>query len=261
MPELPDLTIYAENLEKKLAGKKVRSVSFHDRGRLNVAPDQLSSALTGAKIAAVRRTGKQVSFQADNGAVLRVHLMLTGGFVLAGADQLKGVEAPVVSIAFTDGCALAVSDPKGWATLTLNPQPEREAPDALEVSLEQLQQLCARKPKALIKALLLDQALIGGIGNAYADEILWEARISPKSAAGKLPPEAVSALARAIPAVLEDAIAELRKRHPDMVSGEYREFLKVHRPGLKKSPTGAPVIKENVSSKQTYYTDEQRLYR
>ncbi|GAW69081.1 formamidopyrimidine-DNA glycosylase [Geoanaerobacter pelophilus] len=261
MPELPDLTIYAENLDKKLAGKKVRSVSFHGRGRLNVAPDQLSSALTGAKIAAVKRTGKQVSFQADNGAVLRVHLMLTGGFVLAGADQLKGVEAPVVSIAFTDGCALAVSDPKGWATLTLNPQPEREAPDALDVSLEQLQQLCARKPKALIKALLLDQSLIGGIGNAYADEILWEARISPKSAAGKLPPEAVSALARAIPAVLEDAIAELRKRHTDMVSGEYREFLKVHRPGLKKSPTGAPVIKENVSSKQTYYTDEQRLYR
>lgn len=261
MPELPDLTVYAENLARKLTGKKITKVSFHDRGRLNVAPDELSAALTGAKVSAVRRTGKQISFQGDNGAVLRVHLMLTGGFVLSMAEQLDRLEALVVSITFSDGSALAVSDPKGWATLTLNPQPEREAPDALDLGADQLQQLCAKKPKALIKALLLDQALIGGIGNAYADEILWEARISPKSAAGKLPPEAVSALARAIPAVLKDAIAQLRKRHPDMVAGEYREFLKVHRPSLKQSPTGAPIIKENISSKQTYYTDEQQLYR
>lgn len=260
MPELPDLTIYAENLAKKLAGKKVKKVSFHDRGRLNVKPEELSEALIGAEISEVRRTGKQVSFQVSNGAVLRVHLMLTGGFVFTSAEQLDRLEAPVVSITFSDGTALAISDPKGWATLTLNPQMEREAPDALDLSTDQLQQLCAKKPKALIKALLLDQALIGGIGNAYADEILWQARISPKSAAGKLPPEAVSALARAIPAVLKDAIAELRKRHPDMVAGEYREFLKIHRPGLKQSPTGAPVIKENISSKQTYYTEEQQLY-
>lgn len=260
MPELPDLTVFAENLAKAVVGKTIDTVQFHKWGRLNVTAEELGAALAAAKVTGVERAGKQVSFRTGNGAELRVHLMLTGGFVLMPAEDSAPPDAPVVTITFTDGSALAVTDPKGWATLSLNPLEEKEAPDALEVNAEYLQQLCKKKPRASIKALLIDQALIGGIGNAYVDEILWEARISPKSVAGKLPPEAIAALARAIPTVLKDAIEELRKRHPDMVAGEYREFLKVHRPELKKSPTGAPIIKENLQSKRTYYTEEQRLY-
>lgn len=261
MPELPDLTVYAENLAKAVVGKKIGSVTFHKLGRLNVSQEELSGALAASRVTAVERTGKQIALRTDSDAQLRVHFMLTGGFVLTTAGELARLDAPVLSVTFTDGSALAVTDPKGWAVVALNPATEAEAPDALEVTPEYLRQLCGRKPKALIKALLIDQALIGGIGNAYVDEILWAARISPKSAAGKLPPEAVTSLARAIAAVLNDAIDELRKRHPEMVAGEYREFLKVHRPELKKSPTGATILKENVASKRTYYTEEQQLYR
>lgn len=260
MPELPDLTVYAENLAKAVAGKKIDRVFFHGFGKLNVAPGELSERLTGAQIASVARIGKQISFLTGNGAELRVHLMLTGGFVLTSAAMLDRLKGPVVSIVFSDGSALALIDPKGWAQVALDPATGAEVPDAMEVTAEILQQLCDKKPKAMIKALLTDQALIGGIGNAYVDEILWEARIAPKSTAGKLPPEAVASLARAIPAVLRDAVEQLRKRHPDMTAGEYREFLKVHRPELRTSPTGAPIIKENISSKRTYYTQEQTLY-
>lgn len=261
MPELPDLTIYAENLGKKLAGKKVDRVQYHKRGKVNATAAELSDALAGAELSAVQRAGKQVAFRFGNGSLLRVHLMLTGGFVLTDAAQIERLQYPVFSIAFSDGSALAVTDEKGWANVTLNPGAEKDAPDALELTADELQKLCSKKPRTLIKPLLLDQALIGGIGNAYADEILWAARVSPKSPAGKLPPEAVQDLATAIAQVLKDAIAELRQRHPDMVSGEYREFLKVHRPELKTSPGGAKIIKENVQSKSTYYTDEQRLYQ
>ncbi|MBJ6751884.1 DNA-formamidopyrimidine glycosylase family protein [Geomonas anaerohicana] len=261
MPELPDLTIYAENLAKALTGKKVSAVAYHQRGKLNVAEAELAQAVTGTAVAGVERAGKQVAFRFGNGNVLRVHLMLTGGFVLTDSGQLSRLRYPVLTVTFSDGSVLAVTDEKGWASVALNPGDEKNAPDALAVTAEQLEQLCRKKPKTLIKPLLLDQALIGGIGNAYADEILWTARISPKSPAGKLPAEAIGALAAAIPQVLKDAIAELRKRHPDMVSGEYREFLKVHRPELKASPTGAKIIKENVQSKRTYYTDEQQLYQ
>ncbi|QWV96762.1 formamidopyrimidine-DNA glycosylase [Geomonas nitrogeniifigens] len=261
MPELPDLTIYADNLNKALAGKKVRRVEYHQRGKLNVSDAELSSAVAGATLAGVERAGKQVAFRFGNGTVLRVHLMLTGGFVLTDSGQLDRLRYLVLTVTFDDGSVLAVSDEKGWASVALNPGDERDVPDALDLTVDRLQQLCRKKPRTLIKPLLLDQALIGGIGNAYADEILWAARISPKSPAGKLPPEAVRALAAAIPQVLEDAIAELRKRHPDMVSGEYREFLKVHRPELQTSPTGARIIKENVQSKRTYYTEEQLLYQ
>lgn len=261
MPELPDLTVYAENLGKALVGKKVEKCEYHLRGRLNVAAEELASAVAGAAVDAVERTGKQITFRLGNGAVLKIHLMLTGGFVLTSSAGLEKVRHPVLSIVFADGAALAVADEKGWASVALNPGSEKDAPDALEITVEELQRLCSKKPRTLLKSLLLDQALIGGIGNAYADEILWAARISPKSQAGKLPTEAVRALAYAIPAVLHEAIAELRKRHPDMVSGEYREFLKVHRPELKTSPTGGKIIKENIQSKRTYYTEEQRLYQ
>lgn len=261
MPELPDLTVYAENLGKALVGKRIEQGEYHGRGRLNVAAEELAAAVAGAEVTAVERTGKQVTFRLGNGATLRIHLMLTGGFAITSSSGVKEVRYPVLTLLFADGAALAVADEKGWASVTLNPGAEKEAPDALELTEEELQRLCAKKPRTLIKTLLLDQALIGGIGNAYADEILWAARISPKSPAGKLPPEAVRALSRAIPEVLHEAIAELRKRHPDMVSGEYREFLKVHRPELRTSPTGARIIKENVQSKRTYYTEEQLLYQ
>ncbi|MBJ6801664.1 Fpg/Nei family DNA glycosylase [Geomonas propionica] len=261
MPELPDLTIYAENLAKALTGKKVHEVAYHQRGKLNVAEAELSRAVNGAQLTGVERAGKQVAFRFDNGNTLRVHLMLTGGFVLTDSSAMTSLRYPVLTVRFDDGSVLAVTDEKGWANLALNPGDDKDAPDALVLTPEQLEQLCRKKPRALIKPLLLDQALIGGIGNAYADEILWTARISPKSPAGKLPPEAVRDLAAAIPQVLEDAIAELRKRHPDMVAGEYREFLKVHRPELKTSPTGAKILKETVQSKRTYYTEEQRLYQ
>ncbi|MBU5615062.1 Fpg/Nei family DNA glycosylase [Geomonas azotofigens] len=261
MPELPDLTVYAENLAKALTGKKVHEVAYHQRGKLNVSEAELSNAVAGAAVTGVERAGKQVAFRFGNGNIVRVHLMLTGGFVLSDSAKRDRLGYLVLTVTFEDGSVLAVTDEKGWASVTLNPGTEKDAPDALAVTEELLEQLCRKKPKTLIKPLLLDQALIGGIGNAYADEILWAARISPKSPAGKLPSEAVRALADAIPRVLQDAIAELRTRHPDMVSGEYREFLKVHRPELKTSPTGAKVIKENVQSKRTYYTEEQRLYQ
>lgn len=261
MPELPDLTVYAENLRKAVVGKKIARVAYHKSGRLNVAAEALSESLLASEVTDVQRTGKQICFHTSNGSALRVHLMLTGGFVLTTSAELDRLDAPILTICFEDGSALAVTDPKGWATLTLNPKAEAEAPDALELSADYLQRIFDKKPKALVKSLLLDQGLIGGIGNAYADEILWTARISPKSAAGKLPPEAVASLAEAIPAVLKDAIGQLRMRHPDMVAGEYREFLKVHGPALKVSPTGARIIKENVLSKRTYYTEEQKLYK
>lgn len=260
MPELPDLTVFAENLARTLTGKTVRQARYHDRGRTNVTGEELAHALAGLQVAGVERTGKQITFRFGGEVTLRVHLMLTGGFELTDTRGLARVDAPVLSIAFSDGSALAVTDYKGWASVSLNPPAGAEVPDALEVTPEYLQKLCDRKPKALIKHLLIDQSLIGGIGNAYVDEILWEARIAPKSVAGKLPAEAIASLARAIPTVLADAVAELRKRHPGIVAGEYREFLKVHRPELKTSPTGSPILKENVQSKRTYYTSEQVLY-
>ena len=260
MPELPDLTVFSENLNKAVRGKKIASVSYQGGRGSTVSAQQLSDVLVGASIEKVQRAGKQVRFDTDRKDAFYIHLMLNGGFVLLSAAEAEKLGNLVFAASFHDGSALAVTDPKGWATVTLNPERD-PVPDALEVTAEYLTEKFRKKPKTLVKPFLLDQKLIGGIGNAYSDEILWHARISPKSEVGKLPPEAVKALTEAIPAVLNDATQYLRNHHPDIVAGEYREFLKVHQPSLKKSPTGAPVIKEQIASKKTYYTDEQVLYK
>ena len=155
---------------------------------------------------------------------------------------------------------MLITDPKGWVKIALNPESHVEAPDALTITAEYLHAVFRKQSKMLVKAFLLDQNLIGGIGNAYADEILWKARISPKSVVGKLPPKAIDSLVESIPAVLKEGIEEIRKRRPGIVSGEVREFMKVHGPSLKMSPTGSPIIKELIRSKTTYYTEEQILY-
>ena len=123
MPELPDLTVYAENLGKKVVGRQIDRVVYYERGRLNVTGEELAGALAGTALTGVRRSGKQIRFDAANGSVLRVHLMLTGGFVLTDAKGLARLDAPVLGISFADGSALAVTDPKGWATLTLTGSP------------------------------------------------------------------------------------------------------------------------------------------
>lgn len=260
MPELPDLTVFAENLNKAVKGKKIAAVSYQGGRGCTVTAEQLSELLAGASIEKVQRAGKQVRFETDRKDVVYVHLMLNGGFVLLPEPEVEKLDNLVFGVSFQDGSALAVTDPKRWATVTLNPEKDA-VPDALEVTEEYLTEKFRKKPKTLIKPFLLDQKLIGGIGNAYSDEILWEARISPKSEVGKLPPDAVKALLGAIHAVLDEATQYLKKHHPDIVAGEYREFLKVHQPSLKNSPTGAPIIKEQIASKKTYYTDEQVQYK
>jgi len=259
MPELPDLTVFAESLGKLVLNKEIAGVGYRRKPQQNPEPELLVSTLTGRRFTEVRRVGKELLFQLDNGERLLVHLMLNGGFsYLSGKER---VPFTIMSVDFQDGTSLVLSDPKAWAKIAINPDLSGRAVDGLGVTPEFLRETFGKKPKTVLKTFLLDQQLIGGIGNAYADEILWEARISPKSVVGKLPEGAVEKLAAAIPAVLTRAVDYLRKHHSGMISGEIRDFLAVHNPKAKASPTGAPIIVEQVASKKTYYTEEQVLYR
>ena len=119
----------------------------------------MAAGLSAARINGVVRVGKQICFSLDNGNRLFVHLMLTGGFIVS-AGQAQ-VDYALLSIRFDDGSFLIVNDPKGWAKVALNAV-EASAVDALEVTAEQLAALFAKKPRSLVKALLIDQNQIGG---------------------------------------------------------------------------------------------------
>lgn len=106
----------------------------------------------------------------------------------------------------------------------------------------------------------MDQKVIRGIGNAYADEILYDARLSPFSASNKIPADKVKELAKSIRSVLEDAEKQIIKTNPDIISGEVRDFLQVHLPKKKETPAGEAIQQKEVGGRKTYYTERQELF-
>jgi len=107
---------------------------------------------------------------------------------------------------------------------------------------------------------LINQDNILGIGNAYADEILWETRLSPATKCGDIPDSIVSALYKNIIAVLETAVNKIKEIEPNIISGEIRSFMNVHNKDKKLSPTGYEILTDKVGGKITYFTEEQILY-
>lgn len=257
MPELPDLIVFAENLMASLKGRKVQSVDYHKDKRLNVSLTELRRALCNTSVVSVQRSGKEIEFLFSNKTTLFVHLMLSGRFSIV--NDPDSVKFKVLTMILDDGASLVVSDPKNLVTIKLNPAPST-VPDALEVDGAYLRKKISEKPRTLAKAFLIDQAIVRGIGNAYADEILWQAKISPKSAVGKIPAHVIDELLASIKSVLTGAVKEIKRVSPKIISGEVRDFLRIHHPDRSESPTGHRIIKERVASKTTYFTTEQVLY-
>lgn len=255
MPELPDLQVFACNLNKQLAGKTLQSVAVQSK-KLNVTENELQKALHHKKLKQVYREGKELHFDFGN-HTLALHLMLHGQLFLF--DDKNEHKYTVAELNFTGGKVLALTDWQNAATPTLDPEP-KDAPDALSngITADWWIEKLAKK-KSAVKNLLLDQKFIRGIGNAYADEIFYDAMISPFSIADKIPEEAVHKLAKSVKKVLENAEKQIQKANPDIISGEFRDFLNVHQPGKKETPKGEKILVEK-GTRKTYYVEGQIKY-
>ena len=154
-----------------------------------------------------------------------------------------------------------MSDYSGLCRVTLNPK-RGGAPDVLapEFSRAFFASAARRNFAANVKAFLIDQQVMKGIGNAYADEILWKADVSPESVVGKMPEDALTDLYLAIGDVLRDAIEQILRVAPDIISGEERGFLKVHNPKKSVTEGGEPIVVREIAGKRTYFTRRQRLF-
>lgn len=256
MPELPDLQVFSINLQKQLAGQKLRSVKLRNTRNSSVSQAKLKKALENIALKKVYREGKELRMEFRNGHTLGIHFMLHGRF--EWMDN-KPPAHSLLELHFDGGKNLALTDFQRKAHITLDPAPS-DVPDALsrEANLTFWKKQLQKKMK--IKNLLLDQHIVRGIGNAYADEILWKAGISPFSVSNKIPPEKVRSLATAIKQVLQKAVNQIRKEVPDIIGGEQRDFMQIHNAHKKKSPGGAPILKKASGARKTYYTTEQTLY-
>ena len=254
MPEAPDIEVFAIHLKSQFGGKTISKINVVNANKLKDSPGELSESLEGSALQDIYRSGKEFRFIFSNGITLGMHLMLTGD--IYSFSEKNEQKFTIIEFHFQNGSGIALTDRMRNANVKLNPA-DKEGVDVLKVDYTYLKQVL--KGKAKIKDVLLDQNIIRGIGNGYSDEILWESRISPFCAGSAIPDEKIEELAKNIKEVILSATARILKAYPSLITGEIKEFLKIHR--QKVSPTGWPIKIEKKGARKTYFTDEQVLYK
>lgn len=260
MPELPDLEVFRINVFNQLTSKHLCCVENFSPKKVHIPSEVSIDSLAGEDLQCINRVGKELFFDFGNHKIIAVHLMLSGQISIVSKEYVNSIAYKIFAMHFENE-SIVFSDKGGLCTVTYLPV-TNEVPDAFDATftLEYFLNIAKMKPRAKVKAFLIDQNIVKGIGNAYADEILWNARISPKSLVGKIPEDKLTILYHTIGVVLNEAIAAIKRISPNIISGEERSFLKVHNKAITQTETGHPIIVEKISSKTTYYTEEQILY-
>jgi formamidopyrimidine-DNA glycosylase len=266
MPELPEVETVRRGLEPLLVGRSIEQAEIHD-GRLTAPEDPAAVAaeLLGERFAELGRRGKYLLLGFDTGRTLVVHLRMTGWFHHRRGDGEELTHVRAV-LGLDDGASLVYADQRRFGTWRLI------EPGALE---EYLRPRAGPEPlseewtprrfrhdlagrRASVKALLLHQGIVAGVGNIYADEALWQARIHPLRPGGELTAAEVRRLHAAVVETLERGIAyqgaSIRNyRRPDGASGAMQErFNAYDRDGEPCPRCGTPIEKIRVAQRGTH---------
>jgi formamidopyrimidine-DNA glycosylase len=262
MPELPDLTVYIEALERRILGRPLQRVRLNSPFLLRTAEPPIA-CVEGKDVEKLRRLGKRIVMGLENDLWLILHLMIAGRLhwqektmdrlgkrVLAAFDFSTGTltlteagTAKRASLFLVRGeKALAVHDPGGL--------------EVLDGDLAAFRDALTRENHTLKRALT-DPRLFSGIGNAYSDEILHGARLSPLAMTQKLAPEEIEVLYRATQETLLHWIRTLRAQtgdgFPEKVTA-FRDDMKVHgRYGKPCPDCGTPIQRIRYATNETNY--------
>jgi formamidopyrimidine-DNA glycosylase len=264
VPELPEVETIRRHLAPHVEGRRLEALEVLDpRWTQPLAPAEVEAAVRGRTVLALARRGKYLVWELEDDVFLLLHLRMTGTLLLdpPGAP-------PHTRVWFRLGDrALAFADPRRFGTgeLALG-QEALEAFFAARLGVEPLHEAftgahlhaLARVCRAPVKAFLLDQRRIAGVGNIYADEALFRARIHPLRPANRLTRAQVGALRDAVVASLDAGIAAKGAtiddfRHPDGVYGSFQDQFLVHRREGEPCPEcGSPVRKLRAAGRGTY---------
>ena len=265
MPELPEVETIRRRLAPLVEGRTLRSLDVLDaKWCAPLHPAELRDALEGRAVERLSRRGKYLIWEAEDEVYLLMHLRMTGTVLY---DPPPDTLYTRVRFELSDGHALAFCDPRRFGTgeLALGYDDVEEFLDA-RLGVEPLSPdfttehlyLQTRQRRTPIKALLLDQRRVAGVGNIYANEALFRARIHPLREAGRLKRAQVAALREAVVASLRAGLdaggATIDDfRHPDGVMGSFQnEFLVHSREGEPCTVCGTPVRKFVAAGRGTY---------
>lgn len=252
MPELPEVETIVRGLEKKVLKRTFLNI-WTDSKKLfkNIIFDNFVKKIKGRRIENIRRRGKNILFDLSQGLTLLIHQKITGHLLIGNWEEKNGkyislekgvklndpTNQSIRVIFFLDNdVQMALSDLRKFAKIELKETKEIEkelnilGPEPLEISFKEFKELFLKK-KGVIKQVLMDQNFIVGIGNIYASDILWEAKISPKRRVESLREEEVKKIYLSMKNILKESIKLKGDSFSDFrtVSGEKGGYHKVAR--------------------------------
>lgn len=251
MPELPDLEVVKEYLQRRLPGQRIETVEvLRPIVMRNLTDQDADAALADRGFLEVSRRGKFLVLALEDGLKLVVTPMLAGRLQYCRRSERHRARTYVV-LQLSSGMDIRYVDDKAMGKVYLTreagmvPGFEGQGPEALdpELTLEVFEERLRRR-RGELKGILTNQGFLAGIGNAYADEILFRAGLYPFRKRPSLSPAELGRLHRAIPAVLCEAVSVLRERMGHDIDEEVRDFLQVHGKGGAPCPRCGTVISQ-----------------
>ncbi|MFA5360695.1 MAG: DNA-formamidopyrimidine glycosylase [Candidatus Paceibacterota bacterium] len=271
MPELPEVETIVRQLNKKIKGLKIKKVWF-DYSKLlkgEINQQNFKKIVESKTILQVKRKGKNIIFYLSGGWSLLIHLKLTGR-ILVGENCLVAKDPYVhFKMKLSDGNYLALSDLRKFAKIILDKTEKIKTlkeikklglePIAKNFTFESFNEVLAKKRSGKIKNILMDQSVVSGIGNIYANEILWKAKVSPFKDIKSLSQKEKRGIYKAMKEILEEAI-KLRGstindemyRDTKGKMGGYGKFLKAYHQ-KKCSRCGSPIKRTLEKGRATFY--------
>jgi formamidopyrimidine-DNA glycosylase len=233
MPELPEVEVMRRDLEKEVVGRKIKTVEVAGLRsiRRHKQKKEFIGALEGHKIVSVARRGKYLVLRLDGSEALIVHLGMSGQLLRAKSAREKAPKHTHVVITFTQGGMMRFVDPRTFGEMFVTSYDDLEQVEELAhlgldplenaLSWERFGHLLADR-KMRLKALLMDQKFIAGIGNIYSDEILFQAGLRWDRMSDSLSQQEIRRLYRAIIETLQDAV---KHRGSSLSDEQYRDLF------------------------------------
>ena len=287
MPELPEVETVRRGLNKLIIGKQIKTASSDTARSFPNSKTDVSHFLIGAKIKDVRRRAKVLMIDLSTDYTLVIHLRMTGQLVFVDNSSRFGAGHPSdslignlpdkstrVTFIFSDKSTLYFNDQRKFGWIKLIPTTEvpnmdfmkNVGPEPLEdnFTVEQFKKRFNRRQRSKIKAALLDQTVIAGVGNIYADESLWGAKIHPATLVGDLPYSKFKLLYSEIREVMKLSIKKGGSTNRNYVNaegkkGSYMDFASVfRREGLPCPRCGTLIIKIKVAGRGTHICPKEQ---
>lgn len=263
MPELPEMENYRKLLSQHLINVPITGITVNREKTINLEAEAFREALLGARIVFVERRAKHILFHLHDGRRLLLHLML-GGLLYYGPEAERPDRTTQVELAFGDQILYFMGLRLGYLHLLTVKESEaamgKLGPELLDRRMNEQRFVAMLKGRrGALKSLLVNQHVMAGIGNCYADEIAYEARLLPSVLVQNLTGESVKRLYASIVKVLNEATEiggymEMPFMAGDTVTGSYNDQCKVYdREGEPCLRGGGTIVKIELSGRKVFY--------